>query len=224
MIAIIPARGGSKGLPGKNIKLLNGKPLIAYTIEAALQSEKISRVIVNTDDTEIAKISEQFGAEVPFMRPAKLASDTAKSIDVFLHTVDWLEKNENLLIDEIVVLQPTSPLRNTKHIDEAITLFKMKNADSVISYCKEDHPIFWHKFLTEEGRFQEIFEGDYLKNRQDIKTTYHPNGAIYIIKTELLKNNQFYTDQSYAYLMDKKKSVDIDSIDDFEFAEFLISK
>ena len=224
MIAIIPARGGSKGLPGKNIKLLNGKPLIAYTIEAAKQSENVSRVIVNTDDAEISKVALDYGAEVPFVRPSELASDTAKSIDVLLHTLAWLKKNEDLQIDEIIVLQPTSPLRTTQHIDEAIKMYLERKADSVISYCQEEHSVFWHKFITDEGKFEDIFNGDYLKNRQEIRPTFYPNGAIYILKTKLLLEKKYYSENAYAFLMDKKSSVDIDTMEDFEFAEWLYKK
>lgn len=222
MIAIIPARGGSKGLPGKNIKLLNGKPLIAYTIEAALNSKNITRVIVSTDDWQIAEVARKCGAEIPFMRPKSLADDTAKSIDVYNYTINRLEGEENAEINEIIVLQPTSPLRTTQHIDEAIKMYLEKNADSVISYCQEDHPIFWNKYINDEGKFKEIFEGDYLKNRQEIQPTYFPNGAIYIFRTNILLQSRYYTQKSYAYLMEKKCSVDIDSLEDFEYAEWLM--
>lgn len=223
MLAIIPARGGSKGLPGKNIKLLNNKPLIAYTIEAALKSNNISRVIVSTDDEKIAKIALDFGAEIPFMRPDNLATDDAKSIDVYQYTIEHLEKKYNMKINEFIVLQPTSPLRNEKHIDEAIALFIEKKADSVISYTEENHPIFWHKFVNEQGKFEDIFQGDYLKNRQEIKPTYYPNGAIYVFKKDLIFQNAYYTNKSYAYLMEKINSVDIDTKDDFKYIEFLIN-
>lgn len=222
MIAIIPARGGSKGLPGKNIKLLNGKPLIAYTIEAALNSEKISRVIVSTDDKEIADVALQYGAEIPFMRPGFLASDNAKSIDVYNYTIERLKNEEKIKINEIVVLQPTSPLRTSKHIDEAIDIYLKKDADSVISYCKEDHPVFWHKFINNDGTFEEIFSEDYQKNRQEIKPTYYPNGAIYIFKKNILLTRQYYTDKSFAYIMGQKCSIDIDTNEDFKYAEWLL--
>lgn len=221
MIAIIPARGGSKGLPGKNIKLLNGKPLIAYTIEAALNTKKISRVIVSTDDTEIAEIAKKYGAEIPFMRPDFLADDQAKSIDVYNYTVERLEREEHIEIDGIIVLQPTSPLRTSQHIDEAIELFYIKNADSVISYCQEEHPIFWHKYINEDGKFEEIFSGDFQKNRQEMRPTYYPNGAIYILSKNILGTGNYYNDASYAFMMDKKFSIDIDTLEDFRFCEFL---
>ncbi len=224
MLAIIPARGGSKGLPGKNIKSLNGKPLIAYTIEAALKSNLISRIIVSTDDEEIASVSKDFGAEVPFLRPKELASDTAKSLDVFLYTLRLLEHDEGAKIDNVAILQPTSPLRTSVHLDESILLFHEKAADSVISYCEEHHPIFWHKFIDSGGKFLEIFDGDFLKNRQEVPRTYFPNGAIYVFKSQLLFDGKYYNNNSFAYLMDRTSSLDIDCIEDFEYAEFLMQK
>lgn len=224
MIAIIPARGGSKGLHGKNIKLLNGKPLIAYTIEAALHSKNITRVIVSTDDLEIAEVAKKYGAEIPFMRPGFLSSDNAKSIDVYNYTIDRLEEEENTEINEVIILQPTSPLRTSQHIDEAIEMYFAKKADSVVSYCQEEHPVFWHKYINEEGKFEEIFSGNYQKNRQDIKTTYYPNGAIYILSKELLSKDTYYSANSYAYIMNNNCSVDIDTMDDFELAIWQITK
>lgn len=223
MIAIIPARGGSKGLPEKNIKLLNGKPLIAYTIEAAIKAKHISRIIISTDDEKIAEIAVKHGAECPFMRPDFLATDQARSIDVLKFTIEELEKKEKIAIPEIMVLQPTSPLRTAKNIDEAAEIFYEKKADSVISYCKEHHPIFWHKFLTEDGKFQDIFENK-LQNRQDEKPTYFPNGAIYIFKKKLIFAEQYYTENSFAYLMGRNQSVDIDTQDDFDYASYLLKK
>lgn len=223
MLAIIPARAGSKGLPGKNIKLLNGKPLIAYTIEAALKAKEISRVIVSTDDEEIAKVAMEYGAEIPFMRPGFLATDDAKSVDVYKYTLERLGSEGSGAIEEFVVLQPTSPLRNSIHIDEAVALFKEKKADSVISFCKEDHPIFWHKYITEEGRFEEIFKGDYLKNRQEIRTTYYPNGAIYIFRKSMIDENNYYSNNSFPYIMNRNTSVDIDNQEDFELASYIIN-
>jgi|TARA_R100000501_G_C2616472_1_gene109998 N-acylneuraminate cytidylyltransferase/CMP-N,N'-diacetyllegionaminic acid synthase len=223
MLAIIPARGGSKGLPGKNIKELNGKPLIAYTIEAALKSKYITRVIVSTDDIEIVKVAKQYGAEVPFVRPSYLATDAAKAIDAYKYTYERLEKEEKKEISEFVVLQPTSPFRTEKHIDKAIELFKEKKADSVISYCQEYHPIVWHKYITEAGKIESIFE-DKINNRQEEKPTYFPNGAIYIFKRKLIDQEVYYTNNSFAYIMSRKDSVDIDTIEDFEYAGFLFYK
>lgn len=222
MIAIIPARGGSKGLPGKNIKILNGKPLIAYTIEAALKSKNVTRVIVSTDSIEIAEISKFFGAEVPFIRPDFLSTDEASSIDVYNYVINRLENSEYININEIIILQPTSPFRNNRHIDEAIDFYRNKNADSVISYVQESHPIFWHKYIDSKGKFENVFEEDYLKNRQALRRTYYPNGAIYIIKKKLLEKKTYYGSDSYPYIMRPEHSVDIDTEVDFEYAKFLL--
>ena len=221
MLAIIPARGGSKGLPGKNIKLLNGKPLIAYTIEAAMAAKKISRIIVSTDSRQIAKVAMDYGAESPFLRPEHLATDTALSIDIYDYTLSEIEKQEAVKIEKFMVLQPTSPLRTAEDIDNAIELFNTKSADSVISYCQEYHPIKWHRYVTNEGKLKNIFE-ETLNNRQEERPSYFPNGAIYIIRRDLIKKRSYISDNSYAYIMDKKKSIDIDTIEDFEYAEFLL--
>ncbi|WP_026838094.1 cytidylyltransferase domain-containing protein [Gillisia sp. JM1] len=223
MIAIIPARGGSKGVPGKNIKELGGKPLIAYTIEAALKSKHITRVILSTDNLEIAKVGRLYGAEVPFMRPSHLASDTAKAIDAYKYTYERLEKEENIEISEFVILQPTSPFRTANHIDQAIDLYKNKKADSVIGYCPEHHPIIWHKYIAESGKIESILEGT-IRNRQEEKPSYFPNGAIYIFKREIIEQGIYHTDNTYAFIMNRKDSVDIDTIEDFEYANFLIAK
>ncbi len=224
MIAIIPARGGSKGLKGKNIKILKGKPLIAYTIEVALKSKQITRVILNTDDREIAEVGLSYGAEVPFLRPKDLATDTALAIDVYKYVLNKLEKEENLIIEEFVVLQPTSPLREVSDIDNAITLFREKNADSVVSYCEENHPIRWHKYLTQENKIVSIFSDEQVQNRQVERPSYYPNGAIYVFKKKMIvEENVYYNDKSYAYIMSRKNSVDIDTLEDFQYAEFLLS-
>lgn len=225
MIAIIPARGGSKGLPGKNIKKLFGKPLIAYTIEAALRSEQIEEVFVSTDDPDIASIAEDYGAKCPGLRPAGLARDDSRAIDTYLYTVELLNQSNNYTIDEFAVLQPTSPLRTADDIDKTIDLFYFNNADSAATFTKESHPIAWHKRLEPDGRIRPIDNVDQLLNRQDIPATYYPNGAVLILKYMLLKKiNSYYTDRSFAYLMPYDRSVDIDTIDDFNYAEYLMGK
>ena len=223
MIAIIPARGGSKGLPGKNTRILNGKPLIAYTIEVALRSKYIDRVIVSTDDETIAKIALEYGAEIPFLRPDFLASDTSRAIDNYIYTINRLEKESNINIDSFVVLQPTSPLRIVEDVDGAIDLFLQNSADSVISYTPEAHPVKWHKYLSDEGKFENIFD-DNIANRQENRISYYPNGAIYVFRSKMIKEGKYYTDKSFAYVMPRIRSVDIDFIEDFEYAEFLIGK
>ncbi|MCY1368735.1 N-acylneuraminate cytidylyltransferase [compost metagenome] len=210
-------------MPGKNIRLLGKRPLISYTIEAALKSNFINRLIVNTDSIEIAQIAKDWGAEVPFMRPTNLAEDTTKTIDVLRDTVKWLGKNEKENYSEMILLQPTSPLRNNVHIDEAVKMYYEKKADSVISFCEEAHPIFWNKYLAPDNKIEDFINAT-SQNRQEYKKTYYPNGALYIFKTALLENGNFYSDRSYAYLMQRRDSVDIDTLDDFEYAEFLLRK
>jgi len=222
MIALIPARVGSKGLPGKNTKLLLGKPLIAYAIESALNSKYIKEVYVSTDDEEIAEISKKYGAKVPFLRPAHLASDEALAVDTYIFMLDkWQESGQ--IVDSFVILQPTSPLRTSENIDEAIELFQTKNASSVISYTEENHPISWHKFINDDLTFSPIFEEELL-NRQQIRKTYYPNGALFIFKADLIRQRKYYDKNSCAYLMPRKNAVDIDTLDDFEYAEFLLTK
>lgn len=222
MIAIIPARGGSKGLPGKNIKKLLGKPLIAWTIDAAKKSKYIDRIIVSTEDEEIAEIAKSYGAEVPFLRPDELASDTAMAIDNYIYTIGRLQKEEKIEIPEFVVLQPTSPLRLSSDIDDAISLYKEKCADSVISYTKEAHPIAWHKYLTDEGQLLDILPNT-IANRQENRVSYYPNGAIYIFKTKLINSRSYTSDRTYAYIMPRNRSVDIDYQEDFDYVEFILS-
>jgi len=221
MIAIIPARGGSKGLPGKNIKNLLGKPMIAYTIEEALKSGYITDVIISTDCKEIEKIAIEYGAKSFFLRPDYLATDNTKAIDTYLYTVDKLNKEFDFKIADFIVLQPTSPLRIVNDIDNAIKIFKDKKADSVISYTEEHHPIGWHKYITDDGKFENIFE-EKLLNRQEIKPSYFPNGAIFIFKYDLIKQNQYYSDNSYSYIMPRFRSIDVDTIEDFKYIEFLM--
>ena len=221
MIAIIPARCGSKGLPGKNIKDLLGMPMIAYTIEEALKSKYISDVIISTDCKEIEKVAVKYGAKSLFLRPKFLASDNAKAIDNYIYTIDRLNREYDYKIEEFIVLQPTSPLRITDDIDNAIKLFKDKQADSVVSYTEEHHPIEWHKYITDDGKFENIFE-EKLLNRQDIRPSYFPNGAIFVFNYDLIKKHQYYSDNSFAYIMQRFRSIDVDTIEDFKYVEFLM--
>lgn len=224
MLAIIPARGGSKGLPNKNLRLLNGKPLICYTIEASLNCSFVTHVLVSTDSEEIAEVARKAGAWVPSLRPDELATDTATSIDVYLYTLDLLKKSYSLDFDSFIVLQPTSPLRSLADINQAIDMFKHNNADSVISYTKEEHPVYWHKRIDDKGRISNIFPENNFSNRQEFPVTYYPNGAVYIFKTNLIiEGRKYYTHNTLAYIMPRNRSVDIDDLDDFLFAEFLLN-
>jgi len=226
VIAIIPARSGSKGLPGKNIKKMNDKPLIWYTINAAKKSKFVDKIIVSTDDNEIAKITKSYEVEVPFMRPKKLARDDSLAIDNYIYTIDRLNKEFNYNIGEFIILQPTSPLRTSLDIDSAIQIFKEKKADSVISVSEAIHPPIWSKTINEKGILRDYFDikiGN--KNRQNIEKAYMPNGAIFIFKYSLIKEKySYYSNKTYPYIMPLERSIDIDSKLDFEFAEYLMKK
>lgn len=227
MLVIIPARGGSKGLPGKNIKNLCGKPLIAHTVEAALKAEGIERVIVTTDSEEIAAVAREYGAEVPFLRPAALAGDNSSAVDVYLHAVDFLEKESGRSIEKFMVLLPTAPLRNSINIEQALRQFYEQNAETLISMREAETPISWYYEMNIEGRVKNLGldAENAVKNRQVNKKYYIPNGAIYILDKKLLKEKRtYYSDNTVAYLMSAEQSVDIDCELDFKIAELLLSQ
>ena len=224
MIASIPARGGSKGVPKKNIRELSGKPLIFYTINAAQKSRYISRIIISTDSFEIAEVAKSFGCEIPFMRPPELATDTSKALDAYLYTVEKLNTEFNEQIRDFSVLLPTSPLRNAEDIDKAIEIFYSKRAKTVISVVEAEHPPTWYKKINDKGILEDYFRGeDNSLNRQEAEKTYLPNGAIYIFNYNSLKLNcNYYNDETYPYIMSRKSSVDIDTEVDFKLAELII--
>jgi len=219
-LAIIPARGGSKRLPRKNILSLCGKPLIAYSIEAGLKSRYIDKVVVSSDDDEILKIAQKFGAKT-IKRSPLLANDTSTTFDAVKHTIDNLEK-----YNYIVLLQATSPLRTHKHINEAIELLEEKNANAVVSVCQMEHSPLWSNTLPEDGNMKDFLKDENLNKRaQDLGQYYRLNGAIYICKTKkFLENKGFFLKENiFAYIMDRKSSVDIDEEIDFRLAEVLIN-
>lgn len=222
-IAIIPARGGSKRLPGKNTKLLGDKPLIAWTIEAAIESNVFDHVFVSTDSQEIADISKQYGAEVPFLRPEELASDTATTNDVITHLVDWFESEFNQTTSLIAVLQPTSPFRNAKHIIEAIEEMNDKSAKAIISVCQLEHPIQFCNQLGSDGSMADFINLENMKRTQDLKPTYRLNGALYIFDRDYVgRMQEIYSNGTYAYIMSSKLSIDIDTQKDFDLAEYYL--
>ena len=225
IIAIIPARGGSKRLPGKNIKDLAGKPMIAWTIEAALDSSVFDHIFVSTDCEKIAEIAKKFGAEVPFLRPAELASDTATTNDVVTHLVNWFEKEYDKKVSKTAILQPTSPLRSALHIEEAMTLMKGKSAKAVISVCELEHPIQFCNQLGPSGSMAEFIKPHNIKRTQDLEPYYRLNGAIYLFDREYVNRlNEIYSEGAYSYIMSSKLSIDIDVEDDFKLAEFFMNK
>lgn len=222
VVAVIPARGGSKGLPGKNIKLLSGIPLIAWTINAALNSDFIDRVIVNTDCDKIASIAKEYGAEVPFMRPSELATDTASSIDVVEHVLDSL----NETYDYVLLLQPTSPFRNTYDIDSAISLAMRSQSGCVVSVCLTEKSPYWMYRVDEELQMEPVIDEQAIPaRRQDAGAIYQLNGAIYISEVDRLYQSHAFLDSStLAYVMPVERSIDIDTEIDFKIAEYLSEK
>ena len=223
ILAIIPARGGSKGIKNKNIIDLNGKPLIAYTIEAAKQSKYIDRVIVSTDSEEIRDVSIKFGADVPFLRPDELASDTAKTIDVLVHAVEKLEV-QGEVYDYLVLLQATSPLRRDKHINEAIEQVIDNNLSSLVSVHEvDDHPLLVRS-LDLDGRVNKLVDQDSTIRRQEFKKYYKVNGAIYINKITKQMKHLSLNDNEYAYIMEKEYCIDIDESTDLIFVKALLSE
>jgi len=221
ILAVITARAGSKRLPNKNILNLAGKPLIAWTIDEAKKSKYIDKLIVSTDSKEIAEISKYYGAEVPFMRPLELAIDTADSISVLKHSIEFF-KNK---FDYILLLQPTSPLRTVKDIDKAIIILNNKTK-AVVSVCETEHSPLWSNILPEDLSMKNFIRSE-IKNKrsQDLPKYYRLNGAIYIAETKYFyKNNGFLGDKTKAYIMSQQNSVDIDTELDFKFCEILINE
>jgi len=245
ILGIITARGGSKGIPGKNIKPLLGKPLIAYTIEAAHHSGVFSsglarageaegsasggdsRLILSTDDEKISAVAKEYGCEVPFMRPKELAEDNTKHLPVIRHAVKWLADNENYHADYVMVLQPTSPLRQAFHIKEAVDLILKTRADSVLSVAGIPENFSPHKAMKiDDGGFLKTLSGDSLEKRisrrQDLPKTYWSVGSIYLFRTDLILDPEklnFYGDKTVPYIIDDKYSVDINEPADWEKAE-----
>lgn len=222
-LAIIPARSGSKGLIDKNIKILNNKHMIGYTIEAAKNSNLFDNIIVSTDSVEYAEISKKYGANVPFLRDGKLANDTASSADVIVDVIEKL-KLQGEEYDYFVLLQPTSPLRNSGDIIKAIELLINTESDSVIGVSEAEHSLTLYNELPESLSMNNFIDNkDSNSRRQDYRKVYRINGAIYICEIELyLKNKNFYGEKSKAYIMDNINSIDIDNELDFKFAEFIL--
>jgi len=217
--AFIPARGGSKRIPRKNLQLLAGKPLIRYTIDAAIKASVFRKVIVSTDDLEIEKISEDAGAEV-LKRPPELARDTSTTIDTILHSIDEYGLNPE---DIIILLQPTSPLRNDKHIKEALDIYISCNGSPLVSVTKPDHSPYWSYRIKNNFLVPIMEKGQNTMRSQDLPDVYIPNGAIYIsdVKT-IVKNMTYFSKNTIPYYMKREESIDIDEYIDLKFAEFLI--
>lgn len=222
-LVVIPARGGSKGLPRKNIKLLHGKPLIGYTIEAALEIFSKVDICISTDDVEIKQVSESFGIEVPFLRPDVLAQDTSGTHEVLLHALDFYRKKDKEY-DVLVLLQPTSPFRNAKHIKACFDLYA-PDLDMIVSVKKTNSNPYYSLFEENEEGFLVKSKTGNFSRRQDCPDVWEYNGAIYVINIKSLENGSISSFQKIKkFEMDEINSVDIDSKLDFIFAEFLVSQ
>lgn len=221
ILTIIPARGGSKGVPRKNIRKLGSKPLIAYTIQAALESEFVNRLVVSTDDAEIAAISQSFGADVPFLRPPEFATDTAKAIAVVKHMLTEMEKLDNCEYQVVVYLEPPSPFRQPEDIDACVDLFLEHDPGSVVSVheANQFHPILMKKIM--DGQLKPIWkdEPEGVPRQLYEPKAYMRNGAVYVIRRENILKEVFYGDPIIPYVMPDERSVCIDSMLDWYTAE-----
>lgn len=221
VLGVILARGGSKELPRKNVRELAGKPLIAWTIEAGLQSEYVDRLILSSDDEEIMRIAEEWGCEVPFQRPDELAQDDTPSMDALLHALDQVPEH-----DYVVLLQPTSPLRTAEDVDGTIDTCHDRVAPACVSVVETDKPPEWMYTITDDGRLDRVLdEEESVARRQDARSTYVLNGAVYVARTNWLREKKiFVTDCTQFHLMPKKRSVDVDTELDLVWCGFLIDR
>lgn len=221
VVGIIPARGGSKGIPQKNVKDLNGKPLVAHTIEQAEGSDEIDEFYVSTDDRKIKEASQDFGAEV-IDRPEELAEDDSATIDAILHAIDTIEESGERA-DIVICLQPTSPLRTSSDIDKSIEKFREEDCTAVISVKESEHPPFWSLEIS-DGQLEPVFGEEYIGvRRQELKDTYMPNGAIFVSSRGILKDVEaFYSEKIAPYVMPGERSLDIDEKIDLKLAELIL--
>lgn len=218
--ALIPARGGSKGIPRKNIKLIAGKPLIVWTIEAALRSSLLSAVVVSTDDPEIADVARRAGAQVPFMRPVILAQDQTPGLDPVLHSFDQLPQ-----FDSVLLLQPTSPLRTTDDIDACLQLARAHNSPSVVSVSEADTHPYWTYRVTENHALRRFVDAEPISRRQDLPPAFALNGALYFAEVDWLRSRgSMVGAETLAYVMAKERSVDLDTSLDWKIAELLLKE
>lgn len=227
ILAIIPVRGGSKGVPGKNIKLLGGKPLLAYTSEIALQSKQLTEVIVSTEDESIGEVAKSLGVQVPFMRPMVLAQDDTPTIDVLIHALEWY-KNQTIFFDAVCLLQVTSPIRTLEFLDKAIEKFMASDCDALVSVQKVPHEYnpHWTFEVNAEGNLKiATGEAEIIQRRQELPTAYHRDGSIYITKTDvLLKEHSLYGKSTAFIESEPDFYVNIDTMEDWEKAEEMIQK
>jgi CMP-N,N'-diacetyllegionaminic acid synthase len=225
ILAIIPARGGSKGVPGKNIKLLNGKPLLGYTAEIALQSQYLMEVVVSTEDEQIREVAKSLGIKVPFIRPMALAQDNTPTIDVIIHALEWY-KNQTIFFDAVCLLQVTSPFRTLDFLDKTIEKFMASDCDSLVSVQKVPHEYnpHWTFEVNGEGNLKiATGETEIIPRRQELPIAYHRDGSIYITKTKVLLEEYSLYGKSTAFIESNPDFyVNIDTMEDWKKAEEMI--
>lgn len=220
VLGIIPARGGSKGIPGKNIRTVAGKPLIAWTIEAANRSKYLDRLILSSDDAEIIQVAKEWGVEVPFVRPTELARDDTPGIAPVLHAVKELPG-----YDYVVLLQPTSPLRMAEDIDQCIEICLQMQAPACVSVTIPEKNPYWMYSVGEDKRLRPLFDADTNARRQDLPSVHALNGAVYVVETGWLEQHKaFITEKTVASVMPRERSVDIDTEWDIQFTTFLLTR
>lgn len=222
---IVTARGGSKGVPGKNVRPFLGRPLISRTIDEALASTELDRLIVSTDDDEIAAVSREAGADVPFRRPAEFARDDSTTFDVLKHAATWLETESGVRLDAVVTLQPTSPFRRAEHIDAAVRLWRESGAPSVITVCRTEHNPYWMGQLQGDVFVPLLGEVHRHPNRQVLPDVYRLNGAVYVTSRQtLLEEGRILSDRTRAVVMSEDESLDIDTELDFALGELIAAR
>ena len=223
ILGLITARGGSKGIPRKNVTLVNGKPLIAWTIETALKSTSLSRVIVSTDDEEIARVSSDCSAEVPFLRPKELAQDDSPHIPVIVHAIEWLESHSNERPDYVFLFEPTSPFRSVEDIENATRLVREKKADSVIGVCRAPSHPYNARLIAQDGRLENHgYRPEGYLYRQILPPVYVVNGAIYLVRRDVvIEKSTLITEKTYAYVMPAERSLNIDDPWDLYLADLI---
>jgi len=224
-LGLVVARGGSKGVPGKNLLPLAGRPLVAYTVAAARESRALERAIVSSDDADIIAAARAAGGEAPFARPAELAGDRSSTVDVALHALDWLARADGYEPDALVMLPATAPLRRGAHIDGALAVLAAEAAaEAVVAVAEPEYPPYW-MLRIEAGRLRWLFpEGARADHRQELPPAYRPNGSIYAIRVGALREQRtFYPRETAPYVMPREASVNVDTRLDLELAERLLA-
>lgn len=220
VLAVIPARGGSKGLPGKNMLEFEGRPLVSWAMLSAVQSQFVDRVVLSTDDARIKETGEALGVDIPYIRPSHLANDTSPVVDTIIDLMTYMETREDRRYDLIVLLQPTSPFRTHEHVDKALLAMNSGGHESLISCKRAKHPPNWYVRRNDDATIELLAERDSTTRQRQYYEYYQFNGAVYISKWENLKSDKsFYTPPCTLFLMSEEDSIDIDSAYDFEFAK-----